>query len=139
MGQNDDPVMPAGSESGRDGAKGTDAEALSTLQSGRVSPGQEQGGNGAEAYGDDVEVTVAHIAQTRDEMADTIHEIQHRLTPSHIVSDVTANVKQAASDRIRQVGSKVRTTIRQTHMGIDRASVRAGKIVDRTADTLRVQ
>jgi hypothetical protein len=43
------------------------------------------------------------IEQTREELAETIDAIQEKLRPGHIVSSATERVKQATTERVRQM------------------------------------
>ncbi len=43
------------------------------------------------------------IAETRVELSETVEAIQERLTPSNIVSNATESVRQAASEKVRQM------------------------------------
>ena len=43
----------------------------------------------------------AEIAQTREDMSETVDAIQERLRPSSLASDAAESVKQAAMDRVR--------------------------------------
>jgi hypothetical protein len=90
----------------------------------------------AASESDEVAATVEHIARTRDEMADTIHAIQERLTPAHIVEDVKDHLKQSATDKIHDVGHKVSQTAHQVGRTIDEVAVRANAQVDQAAEAL---
>ena len=45
----------------------------------------------------------AEIAETRVEMSETIEAIQERLSPSNIVANATETMRQAASEKVRQM------------------------------------
>lgn len=50
-----------------------------------------------------VEEIEQEIADTRVELVETVEAIQERLTPSNIVSNATESVRQAASEKVRQM------------------------------------
>lgn len=47
----------------------------------------------------------AEIAETRDEMSETIEAIQDRLTPSNIVANATDSVRSAATEKVKQMAN----------------------------------
>jgi hypothetical protein len=47
----------------------------------------------------------AEIAETRDEMSETIEAIQDRLTPSNIVANATDSVRTAATEKVKQMAN----------------------------------
>ena len=63
----------------------------------------------------------AEIADTRDDMAETIDAIQDRLRPANLVSDATEQVKTAATQKMRDVaesaGDTAHNLMHQTRRG----------------------
>lgn len=69
----------------------------------------------------------AEIADTREDMAETIEAIQDRLRPGNIVSNATERVKNATTDKVRHVAESAGDT---AHDLMDRTRSGAADIVE---------
>jgi len=67
------------------------------------------------------------IAQTRDEMAETIDAIQEKLRPATIVASAKERVKTAASEKVRALADTAENTASQV---MDRTREGAGGLMD---------
>jgi hypothetical protein len=69
----------------------------------------------------------AEIAQTREELSETIDAIQEKLRPGNIVAEATDRLKQATTERVRQMAG---TASESAQSAIEQTRYAAGELVE---------
>jgi ElaB/YqjD/DUF883 family membrane-anchored ribosome-binding protein len=83
----------------------------------------------ADDYDENTEQLRAEIEDTRADMAQTINEIQERLSPEHLVGQVKETVREATIGKVERVMSQVGETISEvTEPALEMAG-RAGDVI----------
>jgi len=85
----------------------------------------------------DVSAQREHIARTREEMSETIAEIEERLSPHNLVEQAKETVREAATDKVHQAEQAVENIVESAREAAAPAVQTAREQWNRTYDTAR--